>query len=60
MREVHRRHGKGQHADEAIHRSNFANPAVTRLLEGKSVLEVARMDAEVKQLLNITLERVPG
>jgi integrase len=40
---------------KAIYRSNFANPAVTRLLRGKSVLEVARMDAEVKQLLNTTL-----
>jgi hypothetical protein len=40
---------------KAIYRSNFANPAVTRLLRGRSVLEVARMDAEVKQLLNTTL-----
>jgi Phage integrase family len=40
---------------KAIYRSNFANPAVTRLLQGRSVLEVARMDAEVKQLLNTTL-----
>jgi hypothetical protein len=38
-----------------IYRSNFANPAVTRLLRGRSVLEVARMDAEVKQLLNVDL-----
>jgi hypothetical protein len=40
---------------KAIYRSNFANPAVTKLLKGRSVLEVARMDAEVKQLLNTTL-----
>jgi hypothetical protein len=39
------------------YRSNFANPAVTKLLQGKSVLEVARMDAEVKTLLNKTLGR---
>ncbi len=37
------------------YRSNFANPAVTKLLQGRSVLEVARMDAEVKTLLNKTL-----
>ncbi len=42
---------------KAIYRSNFSNPAVTRLLRGKSVLEVARMDAEVKHLLNTTLGR---
>jgi hypothetical protein len=30
------------------YRSNFANPAVTRLLQGKSVLEVARMDGRGK------------
>jgi hypothetical protein len=41
------------------YRSNFANPAVTSLLQGKSVLEVARMDAEVKTLLNKTLVRQP-
>ena len=40
---------------KAIYRSNFANPAVTRLLQGRSVLEVARMDAKVKHLLNTTL-----
>jgi hypothetical protein len=28
---------------------------VTKLLQGRSVLEVARMDAEVKLLLNVTL-----
>jgi hypothetical protein len=38
-----------------IYRSNFANPAVTKLLKGRSVLEVARMDTEVKHLLNTTL-----
>ena len=40
---------------KATYRSNFANPAVVKLLQGKSVLEVARMDAEVKTLLNKTL-----
>jgi hypothetical protein len=40
---------------KAIYRSNFANPAVAELLKRRSVLEVARMDAEVKQLLNVTL-----
>jgi integrase len=40
---------------KAIYRSNFANPAVTKLLAARSVLEVARMDAEVKELLNVTL-----
>ena len=40
---------------KAIYRSNFANPTVTRLLKSRSVLEVARMDAEVKELLNVTL-----
>ena len=42
---------------KATYRSNFANPAVRRLLSGRSVLEVARMDAEVKVLLNSTLGR---
>ncbi len=32
-------------ADEGDLPSNFANPAVTKLLKGRSVLEVARMDA---------------
>jgi hypothetical protein len=40
---------------KAIYRSNFGNPAATRLLKGRSVLEVARMDAEAKELLNVTL-----
>jgi hypothetical protein len=44
---------------KATYRSNFANPAVRRLLEGRSVLEAARMDAEVKTLLNSTLGRSP-
>jgi hypothetical protein len=37
------------------YRSNFANPAVAKLLQDRSVLEVAKMDAEVKTLLNKTL-----
>jgi hypothetical protein len=40
---------------KATYRSNFSNPAVTKLLQDKSVVEVARMDDEVKTLLNITL-----
>jgi integrase len=40
---------------KATYRSNFANPAVTKVLQGKSVLDVAKMDAEVKTLLNKTL-----
>jgi integrase len=40
---------------KATYRSNFANPAVAKLLAGRSVLEVARMDADVKTLLNKTL-----
>ena len=40
---------------KATYRSNFANPAVRTLLEGRCVLDVARMDAEVKTLLNKTL-----
>ncbi|HEX4090424.1 MAG TPA: tyrosine-type recombinase/integrase [Trebonia sp.] len=42
---------------KVIYRSNFANPAVTRLLQGRTLLDVARMDAEVKQLLNTDLGR---
>lgn len=42
---------------KATYRSNFANPAVRALLDGKTVVEVARMDAEVKTLLNTTLGR---
>jgi integrase len=42
---------------KAIYRSNFANPEVTRLLKGKSVLDVATMDEEVTRLLNVTLAR---
>ena len=40
---------------KATYRSNFSNPAVTKLLEDSSVAEVARMDDEVKTLLNVTL-----
>jgi hypothetical protein len=40
---------------KATYRSNFNNPAVTKLLKDKSVAEVARMDDEVKHLLNKTL-----
>jgi hypothetical protein len=40
---------------KVIYRSNFANPAVTELLKGRSVLEVATMDDEVACLLNVTL-----
>jgi integrase len=39
----------------ATYRSNFAHPAVTRLLRDRTMVEVARMDAEVKVLLNQTL-----
>ena len=46
---------KANAKSKATYRSNFANPAVAQLLEGKSVLDVARMDAEVKTLLNKTL-----
>jgi integrase len=38
-----------------IYRTSFNNPAVRKLLEGKSVLEVATMDAEVSRLLNKTI-----
>jgi hypothetical protein len=40
---------------KATYRSNFNNPAVTGLLKDKSVAEVARMDDEVKTLLNVSL-----
>ncbi len=40
---------------KATYRSNFGNPAVRKLLQGRSVLDVAKMDAEVKTLLNKTL-----
>ena len=46
---------KANAKSRATYRSNFANPAVTKVLQGKSVLDVARMDAEVKHLLNKTL-----
>jgi hypothetical protein len=40
---------------KATYRSNFANPAVTSLLRDRTVLDVAKMDTEVKVLLNQTL-----
>ncbi len=40
---------------KATYRSNFNNPAVTKLLQDRSVAEVARMDDEVTTLLNVTL-----
>jgi integrase len=46
---------KANAKSRATYRSNFANPAVTKVLQAKSVLDVARMDAEVKHLLNKTL-----
>jgi hypothetical protein len=46
---------KATDSTKATYRSNFRNPEVTRLLQGKSVLEVAMMDDEVKHLLNKTL-----
>jgi len=46
---------KANAKSKSTYRSNFANPAVTKVLQGKSVLDVARMDAEVKTLLNKTL-----
>ena len=46
---------KANAKSKATYRSNFANPAVTRVLQGRSVLDVAKMDGEVKTLLNKTL-----
>ncbi|HEY0932793.1 MAG TPA: tyrosine-type recombinase/integrase [Trebonia sp.] len=46
---------KANAKSKSTYRSNFANPAVVKLLQGRSVLDVARMDAEVKTLLNKTL-----
>jgi hypothetical protein len=46
---------KANAKSKATYRSNYGNPAVTKILQGKSVLDVARMDAEVKTLLNKTL-----
>ena len=40
---------------KATYHSNFANPAVTRLLRDRTVVDVAKMDTEVKVLLNTTL-----
>jgi Phage integrase family len=46
---------KANAKSKATYRSNFANPAVTKVLQDKSVLDVAKLDAEVKHLLNKTL-----
>ncbi|MGH3212912.1 MAG: hypothetical protein ACRDNO_34640 [Trebonia sp.] len=46
---------KANGKSKATYRSNFRNPAVVKLLQGKSVLDVAKMDDEVKALLNKTL-----
>jgi integrase len=46
---------KANGKSKSTYRSNFANPEVTKVLQGRSVLDVARMDAEVKALLNKTL-----
>jgi hypothetical protein len=42
-------------ASKAAYRSNMRNPAVVKLLAGKTVREAARMDAEVGELVNKTL-----
>ncbi len=46
---------KANAASKDTYKSNIANPAVTEVLTGKSVLEVAKMRDEVKKLLNKTL-----
>jgi hypothetical protein len=46
---------KASEHSKATYRSNFGHPAVTRLLGGRSVLEVACMDGEAMTLLNKTL-----
>jgi integrase len=46
---------KANGKSKSTYRSNFGNPEVGKLLQGRSVLEVAKMDAEVKTLLNKTL-----
>jgi hypothetical protein len=46
---------KASATSKATYRSNFANPAVAALLRDRTVLDVARMDSEVKTLLNVTL-----
>jgi hypothetical protein len=46
---------RARESSKATYRRNFANPAVTKLLTGKSVLDVARMNDEVKTLVNVTL-----
>jgi hypothetical protein len=42
-------------ASKATYRSNFANPAVQDLLRDRTVVDVAKMDTEVRVLLNVTL-----
>jgi hypothetical protein len=49
--------GKAGETSKRSYRSNFRNPEVTRLLQGKSVIQVAVMDEEVAHLLNVTLGR---
>jgi len=50
--------GKAGPASKANYRSNLRHPEVVKLLAGRSVLEVARMDAEVRELLNGKLARL--
>jgi Phage integrase family len=47
-------------ASKDTYRRNFANPAVTKLLTGTSVQDAARMDEDVKTLLNVTLGAYSG
>jgi hypothetical protein len=44
----------GERAKE-VYRSNMRNPAVVALLQGRSVREVAVMEDEVTELLNVTI-----
>ena len=46
---------KANAKSKATYRSNFSNPAVRKQLQARSGLDVAKMDAEVKTLLNKTL-----
>jgi integrase len=46
---------KASASSKETYRSNFRNPAIVKALQGRSVLDVAGMDAEVKTLLNKTL-----
>jgi integrase len=46
---------KANAKSKATYRSNYGNPAVRKVLQDKSVLDVAKMDAEIKTLLNKTL-----